>query len=44
VDYEELEEVHKEDMATKKEQEDAKSHILQEQKGFCREGGEGDGY
>lgn len=44
VDYEALEEVHREEVASKKVQEDTKSQILFEQKGFCKEGGEGDGY
>ena len=44
VDYAVLEPYHKNDTVTKKKQEDIKSQILFEQKGFCREGGEGDGY
>jgi len=44
VDYSVLEPYHKGDTAAKKKQEDVKSRILYEQKGFCREGGEGDGY
>ena len=44
VDYSILEQYHKEDMADKKAHEDIKSRILYEQKGFCKEGGEGDGY
>jgi len=44
VDYEALEEVHKEEVASKKVHEETKSQILHEQKGFCKEGGEGDGY
>jgi len=39
-----LEEVHKEEVASKKVHEETKSQILHEQKGFCKEGGEGDGY
>jgi U6 snRNA-associated Sm-like protein LSm1 len=39
-----MEEVHKREVAEKKMQEEAKSQILYEQKGFCKEGGEGDGY
>jgi U6 snRNA-associated Sm-like protein LSm1 len=31
-------------MAVKKQKEEAKAKILYEQKGFCKEGGEGDGY
>jgi U6 snRNA-associated Sm-like protein LSm1 len=44
VEYSVLEPYHKNDTATKKKLEDNKSQILYEQKGFCREGGEGDGY
>ncbi|KAL4070974.1 Sm-like ribonucleoprotein [Scleroderma citrinum] len=44
VDYNILEQYHKRDMADKKAREDIKSRILYEQKGFCKEGGEGDGY
>lgn len=44
VDYNILEQYHKKDMADKKAREDIKSRILYEQKGFCKEGGEGDGY
>jgi len=44
VEYSVLEHYHKNDSAAKKKHEDLKSQILYEQKGFCREGGEGDGY
>ncbi|KAJ3511299.1 hypothetical protein NLJ89_g4179 [Agrocybe chaxingu] len=44
VEYESIEERHRIEAATKKEHEEAKSQILYEQKGFCKEGGEGDGY
>jgi len=44
VDYEILESYHRQDTETKKEREEVKSQILYEQKGFCKEGGEGDGY
>jgi U6 snRNA-associated Sm-like protein LSm1 len=44
VEYSVLEVYHKNDTAAKKKHEDIKSQILYEQKGFCREGGEGDGY
>ncbi|KAF8898696.1 hypothetical protein BD779DRAFT_1666493 [Infundibulicybe gibba] len=44
VDYHALEPYHKNDTDVKKQREDAKSQILYEQKGFCKEGGEGDGY
>ncbi len=44
VEWTVLESYHKEDVANKKKREDIKSQILYEQKGFCKEGGEGDGY
>jgi len=44
VDYNLLEAYHKNDTSTKKQREEVKAQILYEQKGFCREGGEGDGY
>ncbi|KAF9056207.1 hypothetical protein BJ165DRAFT_1336569 [Panaeolus papilionaceus] len=44
VDYNLLVSYHKQDADTKKEREEVKSQILYEQKGFCKEGGEGDGY
>ncbi|KAH9944419.1 Sm-like ribonucleoprotein [Epithele typhae] len=44
VDWAELEPYHKQEVATKKKREDDKSQFLYEEKGFCREGGEGDGY
>ena len=44
VEYNLLASYHKRDAETKKEREEAKSQILYEQKGFCKEGGEGDGY
>lgn len=44
VDYNVLEAYHKNDTAVKKRREDIKAQILYEQKGFCKEGGEGDGY
>lgn len=44
VEYNVLEPYHKNDIATKKQREEAKSQILYEKKGFCKEGGEGDGY
>lgn len=44
VDYHLLEPYHKQDADMKKEREDAKAHVLYQQKGFCKEGGEGDGY
>jgi len=44
VEYRELEPFHKRATEIKKRNDDAKSQILYEQKGFCKEGGEGDGY
>ncbi|KAG1744884.1 Sm-like ribonucleoprotein [Suillus lakei] len=44
VDYSVLDPYHKRDIAHKKVREDFKSKVLYEQKGFCKEGGEGDGY
>jgi U6 snRNA-associated Sm-like protein LSm1 len=44
VEYNLLVSYHKRDAESKKEREEAKSQILYEQKGFCKEGGEGDGY
>ncbi|KAG5653073.1 hypothetical protein H0H81_002453 [Sphagnurus paluster] len=44
VDWHLLEPYHKNDTEAKKQREEAKSQILYEQKGFCKEGGEGDGY
>lgn len=42
--YEVLDRYHRNDTEEKKRREEAKANILFEQKGFCREGGEGDGY
>jgi U6 snRNA-associated Sm-like protein LSm1 len=44
VDYQLLDPYHKNDIAKKKTREDFKAKVLFEQKGFCKEGGEGDGY
>ncbi|KAF8140220.1 Sm-like ribonucleoprotein [Boletus edulis] len=44
VDYQFLDPYHKSDIAKKKTREDFKAKVLYEQKGFCKEGGEGDGY
>ncbi|KAF5312717.1 hypothetical protein D9619_003222 [Psilocybe cf. subviscida] len=44
VDYGSLEGYHKQELESKKEREEVKAQILYEQKGFCKEGGEGDGY
>ncbi|KAG6879698.1 hypothetical protein C0992_012546 [Termitomyces sp. T32_za158] len=44
VDWQTLEPFHKVESETKKQREEIKSQILFEKKGFCKEGGEGDGY
>jgi U6 snRNA-associated Sm-like protein LSm1 len=44
VEYSVLEPYHKNDIATKKHHDERKSKVLFEKKGFCKEGGEGDGY
>jgi U6 snRNA-associated Sm-like protein LSm1 len=44
VEYEQLDDYYRQDVAEKKQREEAKAKILYEQKGFCKEGGEGDGY
>jgi len=44
VDHDVLEPYHKKDMELKRQREEAKSQILHNQRGFCKEGGEGDGY
>jgi U6 snRNA-associated Sm-like protein LSm1 len=44
VDYNQLDDYYRQDVAAKKQREEAKANILYEQKGFCKEGGEGDGY
>ena len=44
VDYNQLDNYYRQDVAAKKQREEAKAKILYEQKGFCKEGGEGDGY
>ncbi|KAH9898440.1 Sm-like ribonucleoprotein [Cubamyces lactineus] len=44
VEWNVLEPYHKQDIANKKRREELKSQVLYEQKGFCKEGGEGDGY
>ena len=44
VDYKQLDDYYRQDVAVKKQKEEAKAKILYEQKGFCKEGGEGDGY
>jgi U6 snRNA-associated Sm-like protein LSm1 len=44
VDYNQLDDYYRQDVTAKKQREEAKANILYEQKGFCKEGGEGDGY
>ncbi|KAF9229329.1 Sm-like ribonucleoprotein [Gyrodon lividus] len=44
VDYQLLDPYHKNDITNKKDREDFKAKVLYEKKGFCKEGGEGDGY
>ena len=44
VDYKQLDDYYRQDIAAKKQREEAKAKILYEQRGFCKEGGEGDGY
>lgn len=44
VDYQVLEPYHKKDVEARKQREETKSHILYEQRGFSKEGGEGDSY
>jgi len=44
VEYSSLEAYHKQELESKKEREEVKAQILYDQKGFCKEGGEGDGY
>ena len=44
VEFELLEPYHMKDIADKKVHDDLKSKVLYEERGFCKEGGEGDGY
>jgi U6 snRNA-associated Sm-like protein LSm1 len=44
VEYAVLESYHKNDIVIRKRREEIKSQALFEQGGFCKEGGEGDGY
>jgi U6 snRNA-associated Sm-like protein LSm1 len=44
VEWNVLEPYHKNDIDDKKYREEHKAQILYEEKGFCKEGGEGDGY
>jgi U6 snRNA-associated Sm-like protein LSm1 len=39
-----LEELHKKETEAKRARDEEKAHVLFVQKGFCKEGGEGDGY
>ncbi|KAI0322728.1 Sm-like ribonucleoprotein [Amylostereum chailletii] len=43
-EYDILDGYHQQEAAAKKLRDDHKSKVLFEQKGFCKEGGEGDGY
>ena len=44
MSYSTLEPVHRQEAAEKKQHDNAKAQILFDRKGFCKEGGEGDGY
>lgn len=44
VHYEALKPIYTKDVTDKKHNDQTKAQILFEDKGFCREGGEGDGY
>ena len=44
VEWELLEPYHNKDVATKKARDEFKAKVLYDQRGFCKEGGEGDGY
>ncbi|KAI0078914.1 Sm-like ribonucleoprotein [Panus rudis PR-1116 ss-1] len=44
VDWSVLEPYHKQDILAKKQRDELKAQVLYQQKGFCKEGGEGDGY
>jgi len=44
VDWHELEPIHKHDMELRRQREEVKAQILYDQKGYSKEGGEGDGY
>ena len=44
VHYEALKPLYAQDLAAKRHREHDKAQVLQEERGFCREGGEGDGY
>ncbi|KAH8835772.1 hypothetical protein DL96DRAFT_86585 [Flagelloscypha sp. PMI_526] len=44
VDFHALEPYHKKELEIKKEKEDIKAEVLYQKQGYCKEGGEGDGY
>ncbi|KAI0348001.1 Sm-like ribonucleoprotein [Trametopsis cervina] len=44
VDWEVLHPYHIQDIADKKQRDEVKAQVLYEKRGFCKEGGEGDGY
>jgi hypothetical protein len=44
VEWEVLQPYHEQDIANKKQRDEMKAQILYEKRGFCKEGGEGDGY
>lgn len=44
VNFHALEANHRYNTALKKQHDEFKAQVLYEQKGFCKEGGEGDGY
>jgi U6 snRNA-associated Sm-like protein LSm1 len=44
VEWGMLEPYHKREAESKRVRDDRKAEVLFEQKGFCKEGGEGDGY
>ncbi|THV04911.1 LSM-domain-containing protein [Dendrothele bispora CBS 962.96] len=44
VDWQELEPIHRQDTELKRQREEVKAQILYDQKGYSKEGGEGDGY
>lgn len=44
IAHETLDPVYKQETSNKKRRDNTKAQVLFEQRGFCREGGEGDGY
>ncbi|OCH96449.1 Sm-like ribonucleo protein [Obba rivulosa] len=44
VDWSVLEPYHKQEVAAKKQRDELKAQVLYDRHGFCKEGGEGDGY